>query len=270
MICNICGKDEFVFIRKYSEPDKYERWMGLAKPLCRAWWKCGHCGFHKASRSYPLELLTGIYADGYRNVGFRGCTVEEAFDKIIALPERESENAYRVRWFNGHIMRPTGKRSLLLDVGAGLGVFLWELKQRDNNNFWQPYAVELNIDSVKLLNNTGIKCWHPEGNPPYPSNMNVVSCIHTLEHVEDPEDFLCEIKDCLVDNGKLFLEVPDAREFDYLPPDHDEFNSCHCTFFTPETLMWLVQDAGFNVTDLHMVRTKARDLSRIMLLAEKV
>jgi 2-polyprenyl-3-methyl-5-hydroxy-6-metoxy-1,4-benzoquinol methylase len=161
-------------------------------------------------------------------------------------------------------MKQIGSWDSVLDVGAGLGVFLFELLCHG-----KVCAVEPNKQSQRFLKDRlCVSCF--DSLYEVPTTHDVVSCIHTLEHVEDPESFLLNLGAVTQSGGRLFLEVPDAKEFDYLPPDHDEFNSCHCTFFTPETLMWLVQDAGFKVTDLHMVRTKARDLSRIMLLAEKV
>jgi 2-polyprenyl-3-methyl-5-hydroxy-6-metoxy-1,4-benzoquinol methylase len=92
--------------------------------------------------------------------------------------------------------------------------------------------------------------------------------IHILEHVADPDGFLYLAKECLMPKGKLYVEVPDAVEFDYLPETHDEFNSCHVHFFDAPTLYKLVEAAGFRVEDIHRVRYKKRDLSRILVLAK--
>jgi hypothetical protein len=87
--------------------------------------------------------------------------------------------------------------------------------------------------------------------------------------MEDPEEMLMQFHVDLVPGGKIFIEVPDAKEFDYLPSDHDEFNSTHIHFFTPCNLFRLVECCDYTVTDMRMVRTKERDLSRIMLVAER-
>ena len=277
MICNICGQNQWIFQRRYNEPDKYEAWVGIAAPICRTWWKCANCGFYRTRRTYDLKQLETIYSDGYRAEGFRGVTIEEVFAKIVQLPFEKSENKYRIRWFLDRIgTSVTGNVQALsladtksiLDIGAGLGVFLWELLAHQQD-LWEPHAVEINAHSVRFLTSLGIACYHSLEDSPHLRDVDVVACIHTLEHMEDPESFLLDTRDALKDGGKLFIEVPDAKEFSYLPPDHDEFNSCHITFFTPETLMWLVNGTGYKVTDLHMVRTNERNLSRIMLLAEK-
>lgn len=273
MICNICGHDDFVFVRRYNAPDKYERWIGKDF-ICRTWWRCRQCGFYKCRHNYDVKDLQQIYINGYRAEGFRGQSIREAFNSIFYLPPDESENKYRVKWFMNQIGLSQRKRSIL-DVGAGLGVFLYELLNYPQSN-WEPYAVEPNCDAATFIKYAlQIPCQSAFCDPTlkfpilFDNKFDVVSCIHTLEHMPDPEWFLKDVQmEYLKKGGKLFIEVPDAAEFSYLEDDHDEFNSCHLIFFTVQTLMQLVESSGFRVTDIHKTVTKARGLSRIMLLAE--
>lgn len=257
MICPICGSNRWTFIRRYLKPDIYESFAGVKEPKCRAWWKCRDCGLYKQSHSYDTAVFKKVYEGDYRSKNFRGESIQRVFDKIISLPEDKSENKARVGWVQ-QFLQP---QYYLLDIGTGLGVFPFELGLTS-------YVIEPNYDSCNFL-----KRYFTVHNGFYKPNiferkMDVISCIHVLEHSEDPEEMLNQFRQDLTPDGKIFIEVPDAKEFDYLPDDHDEFNSTHIHFFSPDNLYRLVECCNYTVTDMHMVRTNERDLSRIMLVAK--
>jgi len=262
MICNVCGSDEWVLRRCYRGADKYEKFVGIPEPVLRQWMRCNRCGVFKCRHNYDIDLLKPIYTNGYRSEEFRKESIEETFQKVAKLPPDESENTYRVRWLKDMVSPTT-----LLDIGSGFGIFPYTMK-------WHGYEVsciEPNEDSALFIEkNLGIDClplFFGEDLEviSYPK-PGIISMIHVLEHTKDPESFLRDAQK--VCNGKLFVEVPDAVEFEYLEPEHDEFNSCHLFFFTVPSLVQLVDASGFQVTDVHRVKTKTRNLSRIMLLAD--
>ena len=86
--------------------------------------------------------------------------------------------------------------------------------------------------------------------------------VHVLEHIEDPTEFLP-----FLHTEKIFIEVPDAIEFELLDKNHDEFNSCHCHFFTPDNLETLLKGCGYKVLENYDFHYKKRDLSRILVIA---
>jgi 2-polyprenyl-3-methyl-5-hydroxy-6-metoxy-1,4-benzoquinol methylase len=197
-----------------------------------------------------VSLLEPIYTNGYRAKSFRGSSIEQEFQKIIDLPYGESENKQRVNWL-GQFM--TG-REVLLDVGAGLGVFLYELQSM--NPAMNVSGIEPNKDSEKFINSLGIPCirrfYSSHANPP----VDWITCIHVLEHQKKPEDMLLDFKKDLTRDGKIFIEVPDAHEFEYLDKNHDEFNSTHLYFFSYNSLAKLVESCGYKVTDMRRVHTR--------------
>lgn len=265
-LCPICGASDWRFVRCYNTLDKYEENVGIGAPVQRVWSKC-RCGFLKCTRNYDLRELDGIYDNGYRAKGFREDSVADTFNKIVSLPFEKSENKQRIAWLLNTLGGDVGGE--ILDVGAGLCVFLYELCA-GSAGIWKPRAFEPNAISAHFISEE-LKI------PVYPmrywpglkrGGYDVVSCIHTLEHMEAPEDFLLNVREQdLKSGGRLFLEVPDAVEFEYLPHNHDEFNSCHLCFYTGETLYRLVESAGYKVTDLNRSFHEERSLSRIRLLA---
>lgn len=250
MTCYLCGGKIFRVLFDYAEPDKYERWMGLEN-VSRQWGKCLECGLVQSFRNYPLEKLEAIYRNGYRHPAFRGETIGETFQKIMAIPM--SENSQRCEWLNEKT--ELGK---VLDIGSGLGVFPVVMEGMG----YTVDCVEENCDSIQFLTGMGFDCYSKAPNKRY----DIVSLIHVLEHIEDPIPFLRGLKSNF---GKwLFIEVPDAKEFEYLPKDHDEFNSCHVKFYSRETLTDLLKRSGYRVSYMDTQHYADRNLSRILTLCE--
>jgi SAM-dependent methyltransferase len=256
--CTICDyAKDWVAVNVYDQPDKYEKWLEINQ-VHRSWVKCLKCGFHQQIRNYPLWQLEHIYKDGYRSVEFRGETIQHAFKRIMAIENNENESRYI--WFAMNTRHSEAEK--VLDIGSGIGVWPALLKKAE----YDVTCVEENEHSVDFIyDELGLPCY--EGLKSVTGEFDTVSLIHVLEHIEEPDNFLQVAKEHLRKNGFLFIEVPDAIEFDYLPEEHDEFNSTHVSFFDTSSLYKLLDRNGFKVTDMHRVTHKQRDLSRIMCLA---
>jgi SAM-dependent methyltransferase len=256
MICQNCYNNIHSVVFKYDAPDKYEKLSGITE-VERQWLECGMCGHYQSERSYQSEKLT---YEKYRNRDFRGKGIEEEFESIMALPNRARENFARICWLS-HVF--PNKIDRVLDVGSGLGVFPYELR----NFGCDVKCVEINKESVDFLCKLGLECVEPGEN--LKSCFDMVTMVHVLEHIEHPCLFLSDYSRCLTHNGKLFIEVPDAIEFGLLPKSHDEFNSCHFHFYTVPSLASIVERSGFVVKKIERCFHGARNLYRIRLLAEK-
>ncbi len=197
----------------------------------------------------------------------REISVEEEFDRIMAIPSRESENEYRYRWFSEHYEGGND----MLDIGSGLGVWPYHVKASLGFNV---QCVEPNRDcAIFLIDSLNIPCYSgffiPETYETLETRFDVISFIHVLEHMDDPRLVLSTVKQLLRPHGKVFIEVPDSVEFDYLPIEHDEFNSTHLFFFDVPTLYSMLTNCGYDVTDIHRVYYEGRDLSRILMLCSQ-
>ncbi len=255
LICNSSETDEVYAY--YDDADKYEKWMGITE-LYRTWDRCMTCGFYQHNRSYPILDLEKIYIDGYRHPDFRGETIEQTYHKIMSLPADDQENNHRRKWFLDHV-----KAESILDIGSGLGIWPNSLKQKDK----AVWCVEKNVHSQKFLTEElDLKCtdFIPR------IKFDAVSLIHVLEHIEKPDEFLQDLKTNLHPHSKLFIEVPDAFEFQVLPKDHDEFNSCHLWFFDMVSLYKLLDRNGYRIANVYMPHYRKRDLHRIQVLCEHI
>lgn len=255
--CIICGKtSQWECLSVHDKPDKYERWVGI-EDVSRSWFKCD-CGFVQQLRNYPLWQIERIYDDGYRDAEFRGESIEHAFERISNA--KDSENEKRFFWFGLH--RKYLDSCCVLDVGSGLGVWPALLKRAE----YKVCCVEKNEVSKRFLHeNLNLPC--VDDLDETTGEYDVVSLIHVLEHIERPDSFLKKVKKRIRKGGAVFIELPDAIEFDHLPLDHDEFNSCHVAFYNIDSLYRLLDRNGFYVTDMHRVHYEGRNLYRIMCLA---
>ena len=262
MECLICGRFGLNTIFSYASADKYEKYCKL-KGHIRFWQQCENCGFYQAWHTYDTENLDYVYVNGYRDTGFRHESIKDVFVKISNLPNSESENHYRTQWFRNHIGFGNGQ---VLDIGSGFGIWPWSL----NNMSWNVECIEPNKESVDFINTVlGIKCYPGFFNSCLEKKWDVISVVHVLEHIRNIDSFLHRIWTGLKDAGRLFIEVPDACEFNYLPKGHDEFNSCHLWFFELATLERLLKRNGFEIEHAHRVFYPKRKLSRIMMLCSK-
>ena len=252
MKCIICNSDKWKEIHLYTTPDKYEKYMGIEN-VDRDWSRCMQCGHYQQSRNYPLADLEKIYEDGYRNFKFRGETIEQAYNKVVAIPD--NENSQRCEWFIDNI----GEVKTILDFGSGLGVFPEFLSNRG----YSVDCVEANHDSNGFIQyKLKIPCYYEVPDRKY----DVITLVHVLEHIEHPKEFLSGLKENLTKDGKLFIEVPDASEFYVLYKNHDEFNSCHCHFYSIRNLAALVHRCGYEILEMGGYISKERNLTRIMMI----
>jgi len=236
--CVICGGKPIKTKFGYIKPDKYERWVGLEN-IKRLWVSCKDCGFHWQLRNYPLSKLEKIYEKGYRDPRFRGETIKQAYARVQDYRlTYESENEERYVWFGKNVRYKEARK--VLDVGSGLGVWPKILKDAE----YDVTCVDENIDSVNFISEElGMPCYYHLKD--VKGLFDTVSLVHVLEHIEDIDGFLKQVRLRLRTGGNLFIEVPDNMEFHWLFKDHDDFNSCHQWFFGLHSLCKILERNGF-------------------------
>lgn len=154
------------------------------------------------------------------------------------------------RWFKNkleRIERLCSKKGKLLDIGCSYGFFLEVANERG----WDVYGVERNPVSggavkerfgdkvfIGLLENAHLE----------KRSFDVITLWDVIEHIPQPVEFLCRLKDYLRPDGILCLQVPNINSFiselkgvswDWLTPGD------HLYFFSPETIMQMIAQSGF-------------------------
>lgn len=201
---------------------------------------CAACGaVQKLPDARWLAEIAKIYGayDPYHQSG----GIEQAvFDKDTGTPRRRSSRLID-RLVQTVDLPATGR---LLDVGCGSGAMLAAFA--DAFNGWKLYGADLDRRNMAALTRLpGFTELYTVAADNIPGRYDLISLIHSLEHMTKPRQTLSALIDRLGPTGRLFIQVPDSRvwHFDLLVADH----LCH---FDPVTLSHLVTRAGLEVEHL--------------------
>lgn len=102
----------------------------------------------------------------------------------------------------------------IFDVGCGVGYLLETLRAHGYSNL---FGVDLSLFCVDLLNDKkGIRC--EQGSisaiPFHNESADLLVLSHVIEHILDLEISLQSVAEKLAPNGKLYVEVPDATQYE--------------------------------------------------------
>jgi SAM-dependent methyltransferase len=275
--CLICGMKDFKVVANYSEPDQYELAVGIeiTNGYWRKWVRCTNCGFYYSLYSRDQRVLDNIYATSYRgeDVEWRNNSNEDVFHKIVGLPVAESETKLRVKWIKdylacareaGFLVNSTAPYKIL-DIGGGTGIFAYEFQ----DEAWESYVIDADPSGGFIETELGITFLPLYYKPnSFSTSFDLISLIFVLEHLADPVEILEQLKLDLSNRGLVYIEVPDAVCFDLKLQDDDIFNSCHLWMFSPNTLVKMLSQTGFEICAMQRIRT-IRGHYSIMILAHQ-
>lgn len=186
----------------YKKKPKGENNFGIKK-YKRLFKICKNCNHMFAYFDFDLKNL---YNENYSKKAYGNLEkISNNFNKIISLPLKNSDNKNRVKRCLSYL----SKNHQILDIGTGLGVFLYELKKRgfkvsgiepDPNLFQHcKEIIKTNIYNYDLKNFPKKKV----------SKYDFISLNKVLEHVSSPAYFVKKIKKLLKPRGIVYIEVPD-------------------------------------------------------------
>lgn len=210
----------------------------------RCYWRCGICS-HEFS-DHDIDL-SGLYAGSYVEQTY-GDEMRATFDRILALPEGQSDNSGRVQRVLefGAKHFPSGFAPNLLDIGAGLGVFPFRMKQEG----WDTTALDPDPQVGRHLEEVvGVRAVTLDffdAQPNLLGQFDVITLNKVIEHVENPVLMLAKASDFLNPNGFLYIEVPDVAA-GACGPEREEFFIEHHHVFSPASLTMTVERAGLKV-----------------------
>jgi 2-polyprenyl-3-methyl-5-hydroxy-6-metoxy-1,4-benzoquinol methylase len=213
---------------------------------CRPWKAGGNlaicqvCGtVQKPVTEAWLAEADAIYA-GYDIYSQSGGVEQSVFDQITGAAQ--SRSVKLVEWLTTHFnLSLAGK---LLDIGCGNGAFLRAFGSVYPE--WSMTGLELNDRNRSVVEAIpGVEAFHIGSIESLPGQFNLITLVHALEHIPNPSLFLHTLKEKLLPGGILLIEVPNltTSPFDILMADH-------CTHFTANTLVKVVEQAPFTVVQL--------------------
>jgi len=158
-----------------------------------------------------------------------------------------------------HLLRPP---ITFLDIGCGDGALLVEATRRGVHSVGLEGGAQ-NAATAREASGAEVIEAHLEEADLGGRTFGLVACTHVLEHVEDPVRFLTICRELLAPEGRFFIEVPNV-----LRPKMSfrrMFQFRHNFFFSPETLLAMLQRAGLRTL---WRRTYRRECVAAMAVAD--
>mgnify|MGYP001157200919 FL=1 len=191
----------------------------------------------------------------YVNPRLRSSSLEENYiDGYYPATKRNHIQYNEMEWLQmeerlGEIQRKFPYQGRILDLGCGMGTFLYLARKRG----WETFGVDLSQDGVSFARdnyNLNVFC----GNVfemDFPSHyFDVITLYHVLEHVPEPNLLLEELRRILKPKeGCLVVEVPNGESIQiriqrenwpYVHP------ADHLYYFSVSTLANLLKKHRFN------------------------
>ena len=137
------------------------------------------------------------------------------------------------------------KKSKILDVGCGYGLFLDLVLQAD----YVPYGMDVAFDFIRYLRKKKIPGYTNMKDVP-DNYFDAITAFDVIEHIRKPQQWLIGIKKKLKKNGYIMLSTPNLlgisgrvlrHRWWVLSPDG------HFTLFSPNSLRSILERNGFEV-----------------------
>ncbi len=212
--CNICGNRNIQFL--FKQHDK-----NLNIPNQFKMFKCKNCGILFLNPQPSYKELEKYYSnEKYYSLKKIDTSSKKLDIKLFLYKtyfDEKNKNLIKRFLFSPikFIIRGTriNKNYRLLDIGSGSGQFLYEMKKfgmqvngiepgKFNEKENKKYS--LNIKKTNLINAKYKK-----------ESFDIITINHVLEHINNPNETLQEIKRIIKKNGLLIIGIPNSNSLAY-------------------------------------------------------
>ncbi len=228
--CPACDGDSFI--------EEFEK-LGFKYVSCK------NCSTLFVSPRPQLDTLKEFYSKSPSSSFW----VNEFF---MPVAEVRREKIFKPRADYVSKILDTSKRWVVGDIGAGIGLFLEELRNLLPGNRY--IAIEPSVEMADICNKKGLeaKCICIEDINGM-GNFDLLTSFELLEHLFDPASFIKKVYTLLKPGGLLLLTTLNCKGFDILllwdksksiiPPHH-------LNFFNPSSMRHLLERSGFEVIEI--------------------
>lgn len=189
----------------------------------------------------PLEVMKKFYSESLSTAFW----VNEFF-KPVAEARREKIFRPRAEYLSG-LLRNV-KNKVVVEIGAGFGIFLEELRKLSPDNRYVAIEPSGEMADICLQKGLEVKRNMLEEVSDMDGKIDLLTSFELLEHLVRPEDFFRKAHALLKPGGQIFLTTLNGMGFDILllwersksvTPPH------HLNFFNPYSIKLLLERFGF-------------------------
>jgi 2-polyprenyl-3-methyl-5-hydroxy-6-metoxy-1,4-benzoquinol methylase len=265
--CPLCASGDRAVRFRYGAPPEGETRFDSIPPdaYAREMVECSSCGHFESVHQLDLSAL---YDDEYARATYGVDGLRAAFERIQALPEGRSDNRGRVQRildFAAPRVAASGRAPSVLDVGAGLCVFLARMKDAG----WDCTALDPDAAAcAHARDHVGVRAVHGRFDTVAGlGRFDLVTFNKVLEHVADPVAMLARARELLHPGGLVYVELPDGEAAADAGPGREEFFVEHLAVYSAASLALLARRAGFRVERLERLREPSTKYTLYAFLA---
>jgi SAM-dependent methyltransferase len=265
MECRVCSEIADFAVMSFADPDPMERSAGMSsKGYRRVYYRCQGCHSFNSDLDHNAPLADIFNKNYYEHVD--GETISGKFDRVMAMGPDESDNWQRVDRILSSVQRYQKqfglvRSNVVLDVGAGTGVFLARLKRAAPE--FSGIAVEPDDKACEHLESVLQAQVICDVMRPglLKEKADLISFNRVMEHMPNPAEVLRVSVGSLSSGGVIYIEVPDILTFGLYGQKHPEFGSSHLTIFSPQGLQTLFEANELEVLEIQRMREPSGKLS---------
>ena len=249
--CPICGNkknfnSKFKYHKKPAVETNYNFFKN--KNYSRAYLICNICSHWFSNCSFNTKKF---YTGDYKNASYSNYKL--TFNKIINLPNKKSDNHYRIKRIDKFIKKRFKIKPKILDIGSGLGIFPYSA--RIMNYKCDCLDPDPEIHSHLKIN---AKC-----NKIYSIDFNEFICKgkykfitlnKVLEHVDKPIKFIKKLSEILTNDGYVYIELPDTDVANKFGKEREEFSIEHVQAFTLNSINFLLSSNNFIIEKFNRIK----------------
>ena len=245
--CPVCGSDSDyrVYAEAQFDPDKLDAFAFASRKLPEYMHyrlnECQRCDSLYANPLPTEDALQRAYVDAAFDSG------EEARFASLAYAE-----------FLPRILRRIGDPRGALDIGTGDGAFLEQLERHGFRDLVGVEPSAAPVAQAKPHIRERIRQSPFRATDFSPGAFSLVTCFQTLEHVPDPQSLCRQAHGLLRDGGALFVVSHNRRALSarLLGRKSPIFDIEHLQLFSPKSLRYALERAGFRDVELYPVENR--------------
>jgi len=192
--CPFCESSDFTVYERFGSSMQY------TYALCK---QCSLV-YQSPRPKYDQDFINAAYASYYQYTDSANLNEEtNVAESSVELFKKEVNN----------LLKFDTERTIVLDIGSGMGTFLYVAKQHYQNAMGLDVSEKMAKFVEKKL---GVKIFLEQFDSFSPGvKFSLIHMSHVIEHIPNPDEWIKKARTLLSDNGVLVINVPNKFSINF-------------------------------------------------------